>query len=134
MGPPRGAPKGPSLVKADLLGKNLRAQARVNFFLGGNHYGAPSGAPWASTTQASRTQASRTWGPMWGPMGGPGAWGPMGGPHGAPRRAQGHGPQGPMGLKDPGLKDLGPPGGPGGRGPGGPGVYVIKVCIVLYRF
>ena len=35
---------------------------------------------------------------------GPGAWGPMGGPTGA----QGHGPQGPMGLKDLGLKDPGP--------------------------
>ena len=34
-------------------------------------------------------------------MGGPGAWGPM---H---EGAQGHGPQGPMGLKDPGPRGMG---------------------------
>ena len=37
----------------------------------------------------------------WGPHGGPRGMGPHGG---APWGAQGHGPQGPMGLKDPGLK------------------------------
>ena len=45
-------------------------------------------------------------------MGGPGAWGPMGDPGAWASRT--HGPQGPMGFKDPGLKDPGPPGGPGG--------------------
>ena len=48
-------------------------------------------------------------------MGGPGAWGPMGGPGAWASRT--HGPQGPMGLKDPGLKDPGPPGGPRGVPP-----------------
>ena len=45
-------------------------------------------------------------GPIGGPMGVPGAWGPVGGPHGGPRGAQGHGPQGPRGLKDPGPPTL----------------------------
>ena len=53
-------------------------------------------------------------------MGAP--WGAQG--HGAPWGAQGHGPQGPMGLKDPGLKDLGPRGmaikDPGLKEPGAP--------------
>ena len=49
---------------------------------------------------------------MGAPWGGPGAWAPwgmglMGGAIGGP--AQGHEPQGPMGLKDPGLKDRGGP-------------------------
>ena len=65
---------------------------------------------------------------MGGPHGGPRGMGPHGGApwgaqgHGAPWGAQGHGPQGPMGLKDPGLKDPGPPGGPRG---GALGIFLL---------
>ena len=45
-----------------------------------------------------------------------------------PRGAQGHGPQGPMGLKDPGLKDPGPHGGPH-EGPQGHRFACVQILV-----
>ena len=69
---------GPSFVKADLLEK---IHARKQFFLVGNHYGAPRGAPnFVKAEKYFRGKTAKSFSEKVGPMGGGTHGGPQGGP------------------------------------------------------